>query len=260
MISFAGLCAELDCKLTNYRNRWSGYNREKKRGVFTLWVDRLNKEKNRYVFGESAADDSRAGARELRRHIIATMSTTGEAYGILCEAADVTAKPRVRKSFDSETLLVLRFAEEDGVFVAYVVGEVDVGSVKSGVGRGNTRSLTDAIDDLNDEPPGAVAPDRTAGIVSMFRRDSRIRAAVLKRAKGKCEYCGESGFELPNGRFYVEAHHIINLAKQGKDTLENVIALCANHHREAHYGKNAAKLEADMAEKLNLLRKKAKHT
>ena len=33
--------------------------------------------------------------------------------------------------------------------------------------------------------------------------------------------------------------------------MSNVIALCANHHREAHYGENAEALEMDF---INVLR------
>ena len=76
-----------------------------------------------------------------------------------------------------------------------------------------------------------------------------------KRAKGKCEYCGCEGFILPNGQRYVEAHHIIALAKSGSDTIQNVIALCANHHREAHYGENAETLEEKLIQRLSELNK-----
>jgi 5-methylcytosine-specific restriction endonuclease McrA len=47
---------------------------------------------------------------------------------------------------------------------------------------------------------------------------------------------------------YLEAHHIIALAKQGPDTVENVIALCSSDHREAHYGKKRIAMENEMLE------------
>ncbi|WP_367279508.1 HNH endonuclease [Paraburkholderia sp.] len=79
---------------------------------------------------------------------------------------------------------------------------------------------------------------------------------MLNRANGKCEYCGQEGFLLPNGKRYIEAHHIISLANQGPDTMDNVIGLCANHHREAHFGKNSKKVEKLLAERLATIRRK----
>ena len=35
---------------------------------------------------------------------------------------------------------------------------------------------------------------------------------------------------------YLEVHHIIRLADDGDDSVENAIALCPNCHREAHFG------------------------
>ena len=67
MSCFSGLCEELGCKLTNFRNRWSSYNEKKKRGVFTVWADRLDRGSGRYVFIEADADDPRAGAMEAAR-------------------------------------------------------------------------------------------------------------------------------------------------------------------------------------------------
>lgn len=53
---------------------------------------------------------------------------------------------------------------------------------------------------------------------------------------------------MSNGKHYLEAHHVIALCDQGKDTEENVIALCPEHHRQAHYGTNAEALEKKFIE------------
>lgn len=63
------------------------------------------------------------------------------------------------------------------------------------------------------------------------------------------------GFLLPSGQRYVEAHHIIALAADGRDTLSNVIALCPGHHREAHYGVDAETLESDFVIRLGDIQK-----
>ncbi len=68
-----------------------------------------------------------------------------------------------------------------------------------------------------------------------YERSAVVRKSVLDRADGKCEHCGAKGFETPDGVF-LETHHIIFLSEKGPDTIHNVIALCPNHHREAHHG------------------------
>jgi len=101
----------------------------------------------------------------------------------------------------------------------------------------------DGLSDLNDAPPGKLAPDRAATSGVRVIRDSKVREYVLRNAEGKCEYCGERGFQMKSARPYLEAHHIILLSKDGRDTVDNVIALCPNHHREAHFGAEAETLE-----------------
>ena len=41
---------------------------------------------------------------------------------------------------------------------------------------------------------------------------------------------------------YLETHHVIPLANDGADSIDNVIALCANCHREGHHGARALEL------------------
>ncbi|TAK50128.1 MAG: HNH endonuclease [Xanthobacteraceae bacterium] len=58
-----------------------------------------------------------------------------------------------------------------------------------------------------------------------------IREAVKRRAQGKCDYCGESGFKCEDGSRYLECHHIIALANDGADRITNVSALPATSPR-----------------------------
>ena len=118
---------------------------------------------------------------------------------------------------------------------------------------------TDAIDDLGTNADiGTDTPDRAKVTGLVYARDPRIRASVMKRANGKCEYCGVPGFKKPNGSRYLECHHIIALADVGKDRMTNVIALCPNDHREAHFGERGDELEKGMIEKVKALQGKAK--
>jgi predicted restriction endonuclease len=101
----------------------------------------------------------------------------------------------------------------------------------------------DAINDL-----GTDRPDPEIFMGKRYSRDPRVRSQVLIRAKGNCEFCGTLGFECERGDRYLESHHIIKLADEGADRMTNVIALCPNHHREAHYGVSRNELEARMAQ------------
>ncbi|WP_278406813.1 HNH endonuclease [Pseudomonas rhodesiae] len=67
-------------------------------------------------------------------------------------------------------------------------------------------------------------------------RDPSVRRRVLERSGGVCELTGIPGFSTSNGGIYLETHHIIPLSEGGLDTVENVIALTADAHRQAHFG------------------------
>jgi predicted HNH restriction endonuclease len=83
-----------------------------------------------------------------------------------------------------------------------------------------------------------------------YARDLRIRAAVIKRAGRRCEYCGKLGFKCADGSRYLEGHHILALAKQGADLMTNVIAICAQDHREAHFGGRRVEMSKEMIAKV----------
>jgi predicted RNA-binding protein with PUA-like domain len=69
--------------------------------------------------------------------------------------------------------------------------------------------------------------------------------AMVKQANGfKCQLCvalglNPVGFLKKNGEPYVEAHHVMPVSKKevGSLAASNVMTLCANHHREVHYGR-----------------------
>lgn len=77
---------------------------------------------------------------------------------------------------------------------------------------------------------------RTSRQATNYSRDSEVRAKVLERAAGICErpQCRKPGFQTSQG-IYLETHHVIPLCDNGRDATDNVVALCANCHRMAHY-------------------------
>jgi HNH endonuclease len=117
---------------------------------------------------------------------------------------------------------------------------------KEGVSDSEDSFQNSAIDDIPTAPIGSLTPGKMSTTGHRYQRKEEVRRFVIEQAKGTCECCRELGFLLPEGNHYLEAHHIIGLAKQGPDTVDNVIALCPSDHREAHYGKNKDQLEAEM--------------
>lgn len=134
------------------------------------------------------------------------------------------------------------------------INEVD--NLADRVDTNFVEKIPDAINDLDDADLGNDRPGRSTYTSHHFIRNNAVRSRVISRANGRCEYCGEPGFVRDDGSRFIEAHHIIRLAKQGPDTMENVIGLCPNHHRQAHFGKDRESLEAELKAKLLQLRGK----
>lgn len=107
-----------------------------------------------------------------------------------------------------------------------------------------------AIHDI-DSNLGNQDPEYRKRMAGHYVRDQAVRNAVLKRAGGNCEYCGEQGFLTSAGTKFLESHHIISLSEQGPDTVANVIALCPNDHRRAHFGKDWESLQSKFTSILN---------
>lgn len=96
-----------------------------------------------------------------------------------------------------------------------------------------TQQCVDQFDlDLADK----AAPRRGEVTSTPFIRDPAVRQRVKHRSKGLCELCGRPGFQMVSGAVYLETHHIIPLAAGGPDDEKNVVALCADDHRRAHFG------------------------
>lgn len=97
-------------------------------------------------------------------------------------------------------------------------------------------------------PPRRYSPTE----VSAFVRAAAVKNAVLERAAGKCECCGESApFVRADGTPYLEVHHLVPLSQGGEDTTGNAVALCPNCHRKLHVcpdvAGDRARLEALLA-------------
>lgn len=89
--------------------------------------------------------------------------------------------------------------------------------------------------------------------IFVYCRSPKVRKHALDRSKGYCEYCGHQGFVLPDGRIFLETHHVISLAEGGPDVVWNVVALCPNDHRKAHFGTDRDAIGKVLLERLEEL-------
>jgi len=106
--------------------------------------------------------------------------------------------------------------------------------------RGTGISTKDQFDTTENPDP----TERRSITGEAYIRSAEVRRNVLNRSRGKCEYCNAPGFLDAAGSRFLETHHVIPLSREGPDTETNVVAICANHHREAHYGQDAELIRA----------------
>lgn len=81
---------------------------------------------------------------------------------------------------------------------------------------------------------GAKPKLRTSS-VTQIERNPYVSELAKRKANGVCQLCGKSApFTDPQGKPYLESHHIVWLSKGGTDSIANVVALCPNCHRRIH--------------------------
>jgi 5-methylcytosine-specific restriction endonuclease McrA len=74
-----------------------------------------------------------------------------------------------------------------------------------------------------------VTPSRIQSCVTRIVRDTALAQHVKKENNYTCQICGLK-IRLPNGKFYIEAHHVFPLGEKGPDVKENILCVCPNHH------------------------------
>jgi 5-methylcytosine-specific restriction protein A len=72
-------------------------------------------------------------------------------------------------------------------------------------------------------------------ISSVYERNQLVSEYAKRKAKGICQLCNQPApFCNLDGEPHLETHHVIPLANDGTDFIENVAALCPNCHRKMH--------------------------
>jgi 5-methylcytosine-specific restriction protein A len=68
-----------------------------------------------------------------------------------------------------------------------------------------------------------------------YKRDNKAIALIKLLRDNECQICGKY-IRKKDGTKYVEAAHIKAKSNKGSETLENILLLCPNHHKEFDLG------------------------
>ncbi|WP_246506759.1 HNH endonuclease [Kistimonas asteriae] len=82
-------------------------------------------------------------------------------------------------------------------------------------------------------------PSTNDKVMHTYYRSEAIKLYVKERAKGKCEGCNKPAPFIAKKGPYLECHHLYRLSDGGPDHPNNVVALCPNCHRMAHFSLTA---------------------
>lgn len=76
-----------------------------------------------------------------------------------------------------------------------------------------------------------------------FKRKNWIIALIKELRDHRCQVCGIQ-IRTKSGGYYIEAAHITAKAAGGAETLDNILVLCPNHHKEFDWGEVEIKLRS----------------
>ncbi|WP_323676906.1 HNH endonuclease [Halorubellus sp. PRR65] len=134
------------------------------------------------------------------------------------------------------------------------VGEQKSEEVGSGQGKGSPNRDLSELRKIakKDETLEVSTENKTSQRASQeYSRSVAIKRYVKERAEGECEGCREQApFISKTGEPYLHAHHVFELSKGGKDTIDSVIALCPNCHYRVHHGVDGDAYNQELIEKL----------
>ena len=78
-------------------------------------------------------------------------------------------------------------------------------------------------------------PTSRSELAQRYERDD-VLIRLIKELRGSaCQVCGAS-FVIKSGDSYCEVHHLEHLAHLGLNVSSNLLVLCAQHHRQFHFG------------------------
>lgn len=92
------------------------------------------------------------------------------------------------------------------------------------------QSIIAELQNLKETDPEIVVINRKS-----YKRDNKTVAQIKFIREFKCQICG-TAIKKKDGSYYVEAAHIKAKHQKGRETPENIILLCPNHHKEFDVG------------------------
>ncbi len=168
------------------------------------------------------------------------------------------------RALDGEPWFVHVYGDDGATLLVRSVQPAEEGTVNGGAGAGaatvreatplsqsnaEARSLPPARMYVDQFSAPAAAATREA-VINVRDRSPAVRERALLRAAGHCEWCGQPGFVTAAGAVYLETHHVVPLAEDGPDHETNVIALCPEDHRRAHYAHDRDDLREALSARL----------
>jgi 5-methylcytosine-specific restriction enzyme A len=210
--------------------------------VLNLWYDMMREVEGgveqHLSLHDPAAQQERNATRRARRNRMEAAISLAHQTHLPIRVIVLGGKSKATVDGSRATLVGARILDP----VAWGVTSFNQRTGKIVLRRG--LSSTSYTDQFSLPPHGATGKREVAGTV--YERSAEVRRYVLARAKGNCEFCNAKGFELLNGGLYLETHHAVPLSEGGKDSVSNVVALCPNHHREAHYGEREGEIRREL--------------
>jgi 5-methylcytosine-specific restriction protein A len=96
------------------------------------------------------------------------------------------------------------------------------------------RTLRLVKNGLESIPLGNPQPFRMMSEHTVFVRDPKVRAWVLLKSGGRCQACGDMGYETDDGSRFLHVHHMLPLSDGGPDVTDNAVAVCETCHGKLH--------------------------
>lgn len=130
-----------------------------------------------------------------------------------------------------------------------LLSEDSVQQLRTMLGMGSAEQNASAMGDMADQIAALEERYRSADAKVKARVSNFIERGTIgdtvKRANGyRCQICealdlDPVGFQRRHGGTYVEAHHVQQVSTRGAGVLapSNIMTLCANHHRQMHFGR-----------------------
>lgn len=131
------------------------------------------------------------------------------------------------------TLRAIDFLEHE----KQALGDADLWDLRE---TENNKGMGEDVSPLLLRP--VVLPETREHLMETYVRDKGWARLARQKYGTNCliSDCGNR-FKKPNGKPYIEVHHIVPLCDGGEDAIWNLSVLCAHHHRMAHFADETSK-------------------